>query len=430
MAQARDVNATNRRKFLKYMSAAGLAGLFLPRSLRAGGTLAKSRVVIVTNAKATTGNTINTTMVRQMVAEGVRSIGGLQDEGAVWKSLMTGVSASSKIGIKINCNNSAIPTHPAVVNAVIDSLKQMSFSGTAFPENNIIVYDMSSGSLQNGGYVPNNTSTGVRYMGARDVGMSTTTYDCAGVQQHITALITDTLDYLINIAVLKDHGAAGVTLCLKNHYGSSQNPELMHGNGCFPYPAALNSAAPIKQKQVLNMIDALYGVRSGGPEGVPQFTANTILMSRDIVAVDYQGRKLLAENGWTSGNTAAYIDAACTTYGLGTNDPNNMEIVRLTGVTGANGSGAGKPSGMQLHQNYPNPFNPVTNIAFEVDRARHVAIEVVDMTGRVVSVLLDREMPAGEYTVPFSGHGLASGAYVCALRSEGVQLAKTMMLLG
>lgn len=430
MGNARDVKTTDRRKFLKYMSAAGIAGLFLPRSLRAGGTLAKSKVVIVSSAKATAGSTINTGVVRQMVTDGLREIGGMQDEGAIWKSIMTGVSATSRIGIKVNANNSSIPTHPAVVNAVIDSLRQMTFGGAAFPENNIIVFDMSSGSLQNAGYVLNTSSTGVRCYSSRDAGMSTETYDCAGVQQHITVLITQQIDYLINIAVLKDHGAAGVTLCLKNHYGSSQNPELMHENGCSPYPAALNAAAPIKQKQVFHMIDALYGLRSGGPEGAPQFTANTILMSRDIVAVDYQGRKLLSENGWNSGNKAVYIDAACTTYGLGTNDPNNMEVVRLTGVTETDGTGTGKPTGILLHQNYPNPFNPTTNIAFDVDRARHVTLEVVDMAGRVVGVLLDQEMPAGRFTVPFNGRGLASGAYVCALRSESVQLARTMMLLG
>ena len=47
-----------------------------------------------------------------------------------------------------------------------------------------------------------------------------------------------------------------------------------------------------------------------------------------------------------------------------------------------------------LHQNVPNPFNPTTTIAFDLARAGHVRLEVFDVGGRIVRVLVDEERPA------------------------------------
>ena len=90
--------------------------------------------------------------------------------------------------------------------------------------------------------------------------------------------------------------------------------------------------------------DALLGIRTGGPYGTPQFVANTILMSQDIVAVDYWGVQLLLDNGWNELSEAGYIETAASTYELGTNDPTEMDVITITNPSGASASNDNAPA--------------------------------------------------------------------------------------
>ena len=51
---------------------------------------------------------------------------------------------------------------------------------------------------------------------------------------------------------------------------------------------------------------------------------------------------------------------------------------------------------------YPNPFSDVTNIAYSLDKATHMSIEVYDVWGRRVATLLNNEQASGEYTFKFN----------------------------
>jgi hypothetical protein len=95
-----------------------------------------------------------------------------------------------------------------------------------------------------------------------------------------------------------------------------------------------------------------------------------------------------------------------------------------------------------LHQNYPNPFNPTTKIRFQISEVRgqksvrrtpygevsHVTLKVYDVLGREVATLLEGELAAGEYSVPFSAERLTSGEYFYRLK-VGNQVAARKMLL-
>lgn len=140
-------------------------------------------------------------------------------------------------------------------------------------------------------------------------------------------------DYLINVPVLKDHGIAGVTLSLKNHYGSIDRPGACHGNSCDPYIGKLNSASQIREKTALILCDALFGIYQGGPGGKPQWVNRQILASTDPVALDYTGMTVLdakrREKSLAPVSTRAhYLDTAAALQ-LGTNDPQQMEGVTL-----------------------------------------------------------------------------------------------------
>jgi hypothetical protein len=89
----------------------------------------------------------------------------------------------------------------------------------------------------------------------------------------------------------------------------------------------------------------------------------------------------------------------------------------------------GVPTGMRLEPNYPNPFNPTTKIAFEIDRSQKVTLEVYDLLGRLIEVLVNEERPAGRYVAPFHAQGRSSGMYLVVLRTDGFSIARRMMLV-
>lgn len=82
-----------------------------------------------------------------------------------------------------------------------------------------------------------------------------------------------------------------------------------------------------------------------------------------------------------------------------------------------------------LNQNSPNPFNPVTSINFELPVASFTTLRVYDMTGRLVSTLVNEFKPAGFHSTTFDGSRLSSGAYYYKIEAEGFTAIKKMMLI-
>ena len=121
--------------------------------------------------------------------------------------------------------------------------------------------------------------------------------------------------------------------------------------------------------------------------------------------------------------------------GLAGNTPREYTVLHasdamapLAKATEAEGSGLALPATYSLGQNYPNPFNPVTHIRFALPQAGNVTLTVYDMTGRVVSTLVNGYKSAGRYDVTFDGTNLASGAYIYRLEA-GRNFVETKKLL-
>lgn len=92
------------------------------------------------------------------------------------------------------------------------------------------------------------------------------------------------------------------------------------------------------------------------------------------------------------------------------------------------------PETFVLEQNYPNPFNPGTSIRYEIPRAAHVTITVLDALGRTVRMLVDENVSAGPHSVAWDGRdrkGLraASGLYFYQLDTGGFRQTAKMLLL-
>jgi hypothetical protein len=426
----------DRRTFLKIASIAGAGGLIYPRSLLSSLPPADlSRVVVIEDTSATSGLLIDEGVVQSMMDCGIMALTGLGNVGEAWKSLFPGITETDVVAIKVNCASPQLPSHPEVAFAVRDGLYQMDFDGTPFNTNNVIIYDRTNTELTYAGYTIRRTSEGYRCFGtnASGVGYSEDTWDVNGTTQSISTILTDRSDYLVNLSCLKNHGVAGVTLCLKNHFGTCSAPDQLHPYDCDPYIAALHSIPPIYEKQCVSIIDALFGIHTGGPTGSPQFAANSLIIGRDIVAVDYIGREILEDNGCTTTALAHHIDtAAGEPYNLGTNAPAQMDVVSISNPAGIHDDS--RPATVMLMKNSPNPFSGGTEVKFYIPRSGAADLAVYDSSGRMVRRLAGGTLDAGWHGVAWdgrtgAGRRAASGVYFCRLRAGGYKKAILMQLV-
>jgi len=87
------------------------------------------------------------------------------------------------------------------------------------------------------------------------------------------------------------------------------------------------------------------------------------------------------------------------------------------------------PQGFGIIGNYPNPFNGGTTIRYQLERAGLVSVRVCDLSGKVVSTLVETLQPAGSYAVRWEGTGAPAGIYFCKLGFEDRVEARRMVLL-
>ncbi len=87
------------------------------------------------------------------------------------------------------------------------------------------------------------------------------------------------------------------------------------------------------------------------------------------------------------------------------------------------------PDVFTLYQNYPNPFNPSTTIKFELPEDVKVRLVVYDVVGKVVDILADQNMEAGNYSITYTSKNLASGVYFYELIAGDYRDVKKMTLI-
>ncbi|MDA0683447.1 MAG: T9SS type A sorting domain-containing protein [Bacteroidetes bacterium] len=81
-----------------------------------------------------------------------------------------------------------------------------------------------------------------------------------------------------------------------------------------------------------------------------------------------------------------------------------------------------QPVSVRLLGNFPNPFNPTTTITYEVEEAQQVRISVWDLSGQMITSLVDGTLPQGRFDVQFDAGTLPSGTYFVRLESSaGIQ---------
>ena len=108
---------------------------------------------------------------------------------------------------------------------------------------------------------------------------------------------------------------------------------------------------------------------------------------------------------------SAYIDRK--NISLGVNEPSNSLI--LTSPV--------------LEQIYPNPFNPATSIRFAVPTDCNVLLEVFNVLGQRIAILLNQHISSGWHSIPWDATNFAGGSYYCRLTADKKVLATSMLLV-
>ncbi len=317
----------DRREFIKDLSLIGLGVTFGSSLLRLGEQKAHSqaisKIVVSEHSDAVTGVRINEEFARKAVDVGIMQFTGQKNLADAWASIFPSISPKEIVTIKVNCINSLLPTHTEVVNAIVNGLVAAGFN-----ENNIIIWDRTNHELINCRYKYNIGDSGVRCFGSdqREWGYDKQV-NVGNRNLRLSKILTNS-DHLINVPVLKDHGMARVTLSMKNHYGSVNNPGILHDSECDPYIAELNNLPDIKDRTRLIVLDALLGIFIGGPGGAPQFAYNSVIIGQDPVAIDYHGWKILESERKKRGQDLPQPKHIITAakLGLGTNDPNKIQV--------------------------------------------------------------------------------------------------------
>jgi hypothetical protein len=111
-------------------------------------------------------------------------------------------------------------------------------------------------------------------------------------------------------------------------------------------------------------------------------------------------------------------------------DPTDWLETQTTGI-----DEGGVPTAFALHPCYPNPFNPTTKIRFDLPRISRVTLQVYDMSGRLVRVLVqDENFPPGRHEVAWMGRDemgrlAAAGVYFYRLQADTFLETQRMTLV-
>jgi hypothetical protein len=258
------------------------------------------RVVSVKSAKCVDTSTgkADDAVVREMLAQGMRTLTGASTTAAAWRRFF---EPSDVVGIKVNCGG-----YPHCVSAyeiVADVVRQL--VGIGVPVSQIYVYERFQNQMDEVNYAPH-LPAGVQIVAAeranRNVdnsGYDPATYleaDLFGeedTRSNIMRLVSRRLTKIINIPNMKDHGATGVTGCLKNiAYGSFSNVARTHSRGkshTYSVVGTLAAMEPLRSRTVLQIMDGLRAVWHGGPFARTTryvFYPGQIMFGTDPVAID------------------------------------------------------------------------------------------------------------------------------------------------
>lgn len=289
-----------------------------------------SKIVRTRHTGAWDGEALAPNAIRQILDASITELTGLNDTTEAWKALF---DPGERIAIKVNTiDGSQVWTHVPLVMALAQSLQD-----AGIPAEQIVIFDRLTSELKHAGFPVNADGPGVRCYGTDH--RYTSGWQLVDSDIKLSDVLLE-CDALINVPVLKVHSMAGLSLAMKNHYGTFDKPQAYHhGSQIRRGVAELNALAPIRERARLivgDMLTASLIPRNRYPSWTLDHTGDSITMSFDPVAHDAWGLSYLEEliaasdeNFPHARNLADPWLQIGASVGLGTNDLNNTELVEL-----------------------------------------------------------------------------------------------------
>lgn len=278
---------------------------------------ATSRVVLVRHSGVWADGTPDPAIVLQMLDAGVSTLTSVSDVMAVWRTVF---DPAEQVLLKVNCIAYGGPTQPAVTYAVARRLQEAG----VVPEH-ILIFDRTDNELAAAGYALNEGGPGVQCHGSRGTGSQ------AALSQATVHFYQefDACHAIVNIPTPKQHDTAGVSVAMKNHYGSVDNPGALHGDWCDPAIAELNAQPNVRDKTRLIVGAALQVSPRDWNQPVPE---NALLVSFDPVALDTVARDILVRHRQALGLGAGHLTegarqlGTAQALGLGATDAGLIDL--------------------------------------------------------------------------------------------------------
>jgi hypothetical protein len=277
------------------------------------------RVIEARNAQMIKNGTKNREAIKATLAKGLSELTGSQDVTEAWRTFF---EPGDVVGIKVVPNGQ--PYAHSSFELVLEVIEGLKSAGVKTKD--MFVYDRYRGEFMDAGYhkiLPNDVRWGgltaeggdqfqLDYPSFRDdpiagydkdafVFMDLIPYgddpkDDRKYRSHLGKLVSQVVNKIVAIPVLKDHGSAGVTGALKNmSHGSVNNVARSHSNSftnvCNQFIPQVVTHPLIRDKFVLHIMDGIRGVYQGGPfareNGKWTWEYNSLFFATDPVAMDH-----------------------------------------------------------------------------------------------------------------------------------------------
>lgn len=347
-----------RRDMLRMAAAATAAELASISRASAGGPLGipglyPGRVVATEHSSSIVGGVFQSEPIRQMMERGMMELTGAPDWASAWRQFF---SPGDVVGIKLNgVGMPRVVSCREVFTLIVDGLTT---AGVRLED--IVAYERYQSYIPGAGFeswLPTGVQMAWAVPAYDDIQQSIEGYDpshyvdlplvlpgqslgdSTARRSFAATFISQRVTKLVNLACLKDHQAAGVTLCLKNlSHGLVNNVSRSHASTTSPsldwFIPAVVSMPVIRSKAVLHILDGIRGVFHGGPGAYPEFVweHRAMYFGTDPVAVDRIGWKQIDRQRLGFGMLSV-SDAAPDRYAVyASRQPEYIELAGAAGL--------------------------------------------------------------------------------------------------
>jgi hypothetical protein len=290
---------------------------------------AKARIIRVESDKIWRGDTRDPQVVATMIDRGLMALSGASTPAAAWHHY---VRPDMRVGLKINVlGRPLIYTAPEISEACTVGL-----IAAGVKPGNIIVWDRWKPH-----FAPTHHKLGKGKHGEsiEAAGSYHKTIALKGSKGSaaIDTMMIDRTDVTVNLPVLKDHRAAGMTLALKNiSFGCYDHYSTAHQGNCEPFISEAYEHCVKHARIPLIVMDATSACYDDGPrpsDAGRLWRENAIYFATDPVALDVACRKVInakrRQKGLPDKTRESYHIEHAAQKGLGVGDPARIEVVTV-----------------------------------------------------------------------------------------------------